>query len=155
MTDPSLFPWPAPTRPTLPRPHRRLLRALRRRRRPLPPPRCRSIDTHRDFLLRHWHALLLLGTAHGVNPVLFGALYLAHHPLFWGTMAWLAARVRRQAPGRPAVAALGVFFWMMPYAYVFLFGRGLPWWAYGLALFFLAVGGTTPAKKSGGACRSV
>ncbi len=88
-----------------------------------------------------WHHLLQLGRDHGVNPWLFGALYLSHHPLFWGTMAWLAVRVRRKRPVA-GVVALGVFFWTMPYAYVLLFGRGLPWWAYGVALVFLAIGGT-------------
>ena len=39
------------------------------------------------------------------------------------------------------VIALGVFFWFMPYAYIFFFGRGFPWWAYVLALALVAVGG--------------
>ena len=99
-----------------------------------------------DFFLRHWHALLLFGTAHGVNPWLFGALYLVHHPLFWGTMAWLAARVRRKRPVALQVT-LGVVFWLMPYAYVFIFGHALPWWAYALALIVLAVGGTHALKE--------
>ena len=99
-----------------------------------------------DFFLRHWHALLLFGTAHGVNPWLFGALYLAHHPLFWGTMAWLAARVRQKRPVALQVG-LGVAFWFLPYAYIFLFGRGLPWWAYALALLVVALGGTHALKE--------
>ena len=93
-----------------------------------------------------WNHLLQLGAAHGVNPWLFGALYLAHHPLFWGTMAWLTVRVRRRQPVA-AVIALGVFFWFLPYAYLVLFGRGLPWWAYVLALTLLALGGPHVVKE--------
>lgn len=93
-----------------------------------------------------WQHVLTLGDQYGVDPVLFAVLYLAHHPLFWGTMAWLAARVRRRQPVA-ALVALGVFFWLMPYSYVFLFGRNLPWWAYGVAAIILAVGGTHVVKE--------
>ncbi len=96
---------------------------------------------------RHlWAHLLHLGQTYGVNPVLFAVLYLAHHPLFWGTMAWLAARHRQRRPVA-GVIALAVFFWLLPYAYVFLFGRGLPWWVYVLALALLALGGPHLVKE--------
>lgn len=88
-----------------------------------------------------WQHITDLGGQYGVNPMLFAVLYLAHHPLFWGTMVWLAARVRRKKP-TAAVIALGVFFWFLPYTYVFVFGRGLPWWVYALAAVVIVVGGT-------------
>jgi len=87
-----------------------------------------------------WHHLMVLGAQYGVNPLIFAALYLAHHPLFWGTMAWLAARLKAKKPVA-AVITLGVFFWLLPYSYVFVFGRGLPWWAYALAAVCLGVSG--------------
>ncbi len=97
--------------------------------------------------LRHlWNHVQQIGGRYGVNPLVFAVLYLAHHPLFWGTMAWLAACVRRKRPVTLPVA-LGVFFWFLPYAYVFLFGRGLPWWAWGVALLFVAVGGTHAVRE--------
>ena len=73
-------------------------------------------------------------------------LYIAHHPLFWGTMAWLASAVRRR---RPVVlqVTLGVFFWIMPYGYVFLFGHGLPFWAWALAALVLCIGGTHAIRE--------
>lgn len=99
-----------------------------------------------ETLLPLWRHFLQLGDQYGVDPVVFGALYLAHHPLFWGTMAWLAACVRRKRPVAAPVA-LGVFFWLMPYAYVFLFGHGLPWWAWGVALIVVGVGGTHAVRE--------
>jgi len=99
-----------------------------------------------ETFLPLWAHVLRLGNQYGVNAPLFAALYLAHHPLFWGTMAWLAARVRRGQPVR-GVVALGVFFWLMPYAYIFLFGHGLPWWAYGVGALALAVGGTHVGRE--------
>lgn len=86
------------------------------------------------------------GDRHGVNPWVFGVLYLSHHPLFWGTMAWLAARVRQKRPVA-GVVALGVFFWFMPYAYIFVFGRGLPGWSYALAAILAALGGARAIQE--------
>ena len=99
-----------------------------------------------ETILHWWAYVLRLGHEYGVNATLFAVLYLAHHPLFWGTMAWLAARVRRRQSVR-GVVALGVFFWLMPYAYVFVFGHGLPWWAYGVGILVLAVGGTHMVRE--------
>lgn len=93
-----------------------------------------------EWIARTWAHVLLLGAHYGVDATLFAALYVAHHPLFWGTMAWLAARARRGQSVK-ALVALGVFFWTMPYAYVLLFGRGLPIWAYAVAVALLAIGG--------------
>jgi len=98
------------------------------------------------MLLIFWHHITEIGTRYGVDPLLFAVLYLAHHPLFWGTMTWLAARVRQKKPSA-GVAALGVFFWFLPYTYVFVFGRGLPWWVYALAVGVIAIGGTHALRE--------
>lgn len=87
-----------------------------------------------------WRHITELGGHYGVDPIWFAVLYLAHHPLFWGTMAWLTARVRRKKP-TGAVITLGVFFWFLPYTYVFVFGRGLPVWVYALAGAAILIGG--------------
>lgn len=98
------------------------------------------------MLLTLWRHITQIGGHYGVDPVWFAVLYLAHHPLFWGTMAWLAARVRQKRPAA-GVIALGVFFWFLPYIYVFVFGRGLPPWVYALAAAVIAVGGTHAVRK--------
>lgn len=97
-------------------------------------------------MLALWHHILEIGTTHGVNPWIFAALYLAHHPLFWGTMAWLTIRVRAKKPVA-GVILMAAFFWFLPYAYIFLFGRGMPLWAYAVAAAFVAVGGTHAWKE--------
>ena len=99
-----------------------------------------------ETLLHLWRHVLQIGSRYGVDPAVFAALYLAHHPLFWGTMAWLASCVRRRRPVAVPVV-LGVFFWLLPYGYVFLFGRGLPWWAWGVALLVVGVGGTHAVRE--------
>ena len=59
----------------------------------------------------------------------------------------LAGRARPATAPVALQVSLGVFFWLLPYAYVFLFGRGLPWWAYALALIVVAVGGAHALKE--------
>jgi len=88
-----------------------------------------------------WQHIMKLGAAHGVNPWIFAVLYLVHHPLFWGTVAWLMVRFRAKKPVL-GVIFLALFFWFLPYAYIFVFGRGLPFWAYAVAAVFASVGGT-------------
>jgi hypothetical protein len=93
-----------------------------------------------------WKYVLQIGSEHGVNPWIFGILYLAHHPLFWGTFALVIHRVRRQRPYK-ALLALDVFFWFMPYLYVLFFSRHLPWWVYLLILTALALGAPHTVKE--------
>lgn len=52
----------------------------------------------------------------------------------------MVARVRARLPIGFQVGC-AVFFWTMPYAYVLLFGRGLPVWTYLAAGVLLLVGG--------------
>ncbi|MEO7716690.1 MAG: hypothetical protein ABIY70_10835 [Capsulimonas sp.] len=92
-------------------------------------------------MLTHlWAHVHTLSLRYEVDPIVFGVLYIAHHPLFWGTMAWLAARVRLQRPVLPQIV-LGVFFWVMPYGYILLFSRNLPVWIYFVVAVVLLVGG--------------
>jgi hypothetical protein len=98
------------------------------------------------MILALWNHILTLGREHGVNPWVFGVLYLLHHPLFWGTIAWLAARVRQRRPVG-GVIVLAVFFWFMPYLYIFFFGRALPWWVYVLVLLLIALGAPHALKE--------
>ena len=99
-----------------------------------------------ESFIHLWNHVQQVGKHYGVNPLMFAVLYLVHHPLFWGTMAWLAACVRRKRPVALPIT-LGVIFWLLPYAYVFLFGRGLPWWAWAVAVIFVGVGGTHVARE--------
>ena len=98
------------------------------------------------FIAVLWRHVLELGTHYHVDPLIFACLYVAHHPLFWGTMAWMVARVRARLPIGFQIGC-AVFFWTMPYAYVLLFGRGLPVWTYLLASVLLLIGGVHAIRE--------
>ncbi len=77
-----------------------------------------------------------LAGRYGVDPVVFVAIYLGAIPFFLLGTAWLVASARRR---RSLVwpALFTSFCFISPYLYVLFFGRGLPWWAYGLLVTLL------------------
>ena len=84
-----------------------------------------------------WDGLLAYGARHGVDPLVFAGLYATRMPLLLAGFGWIAARARRHRP-IVGVAILAILLWLIPYAYVFVFGHDLPWWFY-LLLGLLAV----------------
>lgn len=75
-----------------------------------------------------------LGRAYGVDPVIFGSIYVATIPFFWGSVAWIVRNARcGRSVTAPAVSTC--FFMVAAYVYPFWVGENLPLWTY------LAVGG--------------
>jgi CHASE2 domain-containing sensor protein len=68
-----------------------------------------------------------LGAQYGVNPYIFGTLYVGAIPFFLASIAWL---IRRRAKGLsitvPALCA-GTFF-VSAYVYLAIAGRNIPLW---------------------------
>ena len=94
--------------------------------------------------LRTW--FLGLGAAYGVDPLIFGAIYVGAIPLFALSVAWLVRSVRRgQSPVVPALAAGACF--VSAYVYLLVAGRNVPAWVYG-AVAVLVVGGAWSAVRS-------
>lgn len=82
---------------------------------------------------------LSLGTDYGVNPWIFGAIYVGAIPFFLLSIAWL---VRRARAGRSIVAPamLAGFFFVSAYLYLAIAGRNIPLWVW-LFLALLVVWG--------------
>jgi len=78
-------------------------------------------------ILEFWHYILAKGAHFGVNPTVFAVLYLIHHPLFWGTVAWIVVRVKKHLIIWPH-CVVAAAFWLMPYTYVALSVKHLPWY---------------------------
>ena len=94
--------------------------------------------------LRDW--FLGLGAAYGVDPLVFGAIYVGAIPFFALSTAWL---VRSARAGRsvvlPALAA--GFFFVSAYLYLIVAGRNVPGWVYAFVAV-LVVGGAWSAVRS-------
>lgn len=87
--------------------------------------------------LRDW--FLGLGAQYGVDPILFGAIYVGAIPFFTLSVAWLVRRARRgESVVLPALAS--GFFFISAYLYLIVAGRNVPWWVYAFVAV-LVVGG--------------
>ena len=77
---------------------------------------------------------LSLGENYGVNPWIFGAIYVGAIPFFLACIAWL---VRNARAGKSTVlpGLLAGFFFVSAYLYLAIAGRNIPPWVW----VFLAV----------------
>jgi hypothetical protein len=76
---------------------------------------------------------LSLGANYGVNPWIFGAIYVGAIPFFLASIAWLVKRARaHRSTVVPAMCA-GLCF-VSAYLYLAIAGRNIPLWVW----FFLA-----------------
>ena len=94
--------------------------------------------------LRDW--LLGLGAAYGVDPVVFGAIYVGAIPFFFLALAWLGRNVRaKKSPVLPVLAA-GLCF-VSAYLYLIVAGRNVPAWVYGFVALLVAFGAWSTVRS--------
>ncbi len=94
--------------------------------------------------IKNW--FLSLGENYGVNPLIFGAIYVGAIPLFSLSIAWLIRNYRQgKSIVLPTTAAL--FFFVSAYIYLIFAGRNVPFWVYGIVIFMVAFGAYSTVKK--------
>lgn len=87
-----------------------------------------------------------LGAEYGVNPLIFGAVYVGAIPFFSLSVAWLIRNFRNgKSIIVPALAA--TFFFVSAYIYLIFAGKNVPWWVYGAVIVLIAVGGYSTIAK--------
>lgn len=87
-----------------------------------------------------------LGDSYGVDPIIFGSIYVATIPFFWGSVAWIVRNARKgTSVTLPALSAS--FFMVMAYAYLFWAGENLPIWLYLLVGACIVYGGIATVRK--------
>ena len=77
--------------------------------------------------LNQW--FLSPGAEYGVNPYIFGGIYVGAIPFFLVSIAWLVKRARA---GRSTVVPtmLAGFFFVSAYIYLAIAGRNIPVWVW-------------------------
>lgn len=87
-----------------------------------------------------------LGERYGVNPIIFGAIYVGAIPLFTFSIAWIVRNLRRgESILLPAFAA--ALFFCSAYIYLLLVGRNIPWWVYALLALMVVLGAASAVQK--------
>lgn len=84
------------------------------------------LDTFKDWFLN-------LSENHGVNPYIFGGIYVGAIPFFFLCLGWTIKNLRRKKPIIVPVMLTGLFL-ISAYLYLLIAGRNIPVWVY----FFIA-----------------
>lgn len=81
-----------------------------------------------------------LGEPYGVNPVIFGSIYVGAIPFFWLAIAWLVHNLRKKkAIAGPVLMMSGCA--VSAYVYLIAVGQNVPLWVYSfiVAIIFYAL----------------
>jgi hypothetical protein len=82
---------------------------------------------------------LSLGDEYGVNPFIFGAIYVGAIPFFTLSVAWIVRNYKRQKSiTLPVLSASGCF--VSAYVYLMIAGENVPWWVYVIVIGMLVYG---------------
>lgn len=87
-----------------------------------------------------------LGEDYGVNPIVFGSIYVGAIPFFALSVAWIVRNYRR---GRSIVVPVlsASFFFISAYLYLAVAGRNVPVWVYGILLAMIVLGVVSSVRK--------
>ena len=89
---------------------------------------------------------LSLGAEYGVNPLIFGAIYVGAIPFFSLSIGWLIRNYRRnKSIALPALSAM--FFFVSAYIYLIFAGKNVPFWVYGIVILLIIGGAYSTLKK--------
>ena len=80
-----------------------------------------------------------LSAKYGVNPWIFGGIYIGAIPFFSLSIAWLVRNLRSRRPVIAPLLAAG-FFFTSAYLYLLVAGKNIPAWVYFLLVFMLILG---------------
>jgi hypothetical protein len=79
-------------------------------------------------VIQNW--FLGLGAEYGVNPLIFGAIYIGAIPFFSLSIGWLINNYRsRKSIVFPVLSAM--LFFISAYIYLIFAGKNVPFWVYG------------------------
>lgn len=87
-----------------------------------------------------------LGAAYGVNPLVFGAIYVGAIPFFTLSLGWLVRNLKRKRPiALPLL--LTMLFFVSSYLYLLIAGRNIPVWVYGFVAAMIGIGVFTTVQN--------
>ncbi len=94
--------------------------------------------------IKEW--FLGLGEKYGVNPYIFGAIYVGAIPFFFLCLGWTIKNMRRKKPFVLPLLLTG-FFFISAYLYLIIVGKNIPVWVYIFIGILVLYGVYTILKK--------
>lgn len=97
-------------------------------------------------LLVRWHDWFFgLGARYGVDPVVFGAIYVGAIPFFLLSIAWLVRRLRAGESIVLPVLCAGLCF-VSAYLYLAIVGHDIPVWVWAVLVLLVSYGAFSTAR---------
>lgn len=87
-----------------------------------------------------------LGENYGVNPYIFGGIYLGAIPLFFLSLGWTIRRMKHKQPFALPLLLTGLCF-ISAYLYLIIAGKNIPVWVYIFIGAMVLYGVYTTVKK--------
>ena len=94
--------------------------------------------------LRTW--FFSLSENYGVNPFVFGGIYIGAIPFFTISVAWIVRNYKRGLSIVIPVLSAS-FFFVSAYLYLMIAGENVPIWVYIMVIAMLLYGGWSTYKK--------
>lgn len=90
-------------------------------------------------MISYWESFIdwfmALGEPYGVNPVIFGSIYVGAVPFFWLAIAWLVKNLKNgKSVAGPVLMACACA--VSAYVYLIVAGENVPLWVY---VFIVAI----------------
>jgi heme A synthase len=89
---------------------------------------------------------LSLGPQYGVNPIIFGSIYVGAIPFFTLCVAWLVRNLRAKKPIVLPTMLAGLCF-VSAYLYLLIVGMNIPVWVYVFIAAMVAYGVYSTVQK--------
>lgn len=88
-----------------------------------------------------------LGDQYGVNPLIFGSIYVGAIPFFSLSLGWL---IRNYRLDKSIVlpSLLATFFFISAYLYLIIVGQNVPWWVYTVVIAMVVYGVYSTYQKA-------
>lgn len=87
-----------------------------------------------------------LGETYGVNPLIFGTIYVGAIPFFTLSIAWLVRNYRMDKSVVLPTLSSG-FFFLSAYLYLIVVGKNVPWWVYMAVVLMVLYGSWSTYRK--------
>ena len=87
-----------------------------------------------------------LGKQYGVNPIIFGSIYVGAIPFFLLSLSWLIRRLRQKKSIVVPLLLTG-FFFISAYLYLIIVGKNIPVWVYGIIAALVGYGAFSAYQK--------
>jgi hypothetical protein len=94
--------------------------------------------------IKHW--FLSLGENYGVNPYIFGSIYVGAIPFFFICLSWTIKNIKEKKSFVLPLMLTALFF-ISAYLYLIIAGKNIPAWVYIFIVIMILYGVYSTMKK--------